>query len=95
MLSEKLSDCEKVDRLHAFIPPDSCKIDNLSQVTKRTFIQTTPRKDRVFSDASLGNGFRSGPLSPSAGTPSAFLGHQAILGQAKIARPRTKRGRLR
>jgi hypothetical protein len=43
----------------------------------------------------LGNGFRSGPLSPSAGTPSAFLGHQAILGQAKIARPRTKRGRLR
>jgi hypothetical protein len=42
--------------------------------------------------AVLGQLFRQA-LAPRP--PSAFLGHQAILGQAKIARPRTKRGRLR
>ena len=33
MLSEELPDSEKLDRLHALIPADSCKIDNLSQAT--------------------------------------------------------------
>jgi hypothetical protein len=33
MLSEELPDGEKLDRLHALIPPDACKIDNLSQAT--------------------------------------------------------------
>ena len=33
MLSEELSGAEKLDRLHALIPPDACKIDNLSQAT--------------------------------------------------------------
>jgi hypothetical protein len=33
MLSEKLSDSEKLDRLHALIPADSCKIDNLNKAT--------------------------------------------------------------
>jgi hypothetical protein len=33
MLSEELPDSEKLDRLHALIPPDACKIDNLSQAT--------------------------------------------------------------
>jgi hypothetical protein len=33
MLSEELPDSEKLDRLHALIPRDACKIDNLSQAT--------------------------------------------------------------
>jgi hypothetical protein len=33
ILSEELSDSEKLDRLHALIPPDSFKIDNLNQAT--------------------------------------------------------------
>jgi hypothetical protein len=33
MLSEQLSDTEKLDRLHALIPSDSCKIDNLNKAT--------------------------------------------------------------
>ena len=33
MLSEELPDSEKLDRLHALIPPDVCKIDNLNQAT--------------------------------------------------------------
>jgi hypothetical protein len=33
MLAEKLSGAEKLDQLHALIPPDACKIDNLSQAT--------------------------------------------------------------
>ncbi len=33
MLSKELSDSEKVDRLHALIPPDAFKIDNLNQAT--------------------------------------------------------------
>jgi hypothetical protein len=33
MLSEELRDNEKLERLHALIPPDACKIDNLSQAT--------------------------------------------------------------
>jgi hypothetical protein len=33
MLSEELPDSEKLDRLHALIPADACKIDNLSQAT--------------------------------------------------------------
>jgi hypothetical protein len=33
MLSEKLPDSEKLDRLHALIPPDAFKIDNLNQAT--------------------------------------------------------------
>jgi hypothetical protein len=33
MVSEELPDSEKLDRLHALIPPDACKIDNLSQAT--------------------------------------------------------------
>ena len=33
MLSEELPDDEKLDRLHALIPPDACKIDNLTQAT--------------------------------------------------------------
>jgi hypothetical protein len=33
MQSEELGDAEKLDRLHALIPPDACKIDNLNQAT--------------------------------------------------------------
>jgi hypothetical protein len=33
MLSEELPDSEKLDRLHALIPPDVCKIDNLNKAT--------------------------------------------------------------
>ena len=33
MHSEELSDAEKLDSLHALIPPDVCKIDNLNQAT--------------------------------------------------------------
>ena len=33
MFSEELSDSEKLDRLHALIPPESFKIDNLNQAT--------------------------------------------------------------
>jgi hypothetical protein len=33
MLSEKLSDAEKLDRLHALIPPETFKIDNLNKAT--------------------------------------------------------------
>jgi hypothetical protein len=33
MVSEELSDAEKLDSLHALIPPDVCKIDNLNQAT--------------------------------------------------------------
>ena len=33
MLSEELSDSEKLDRLHALIPSEAIKIDNLNQAT--------------------------------------------------------------
>jgi hypothetical protein len=33
MRSEELSDSEKLDSLHALIPADVCKIDNLSRAT--------------------------------------------------------------
>jgi hypothetical protein len=33
ILSKDLSDSEKLDRLHALIPPDAFKIDNLSKAT--------------------------------------------------------------
>jgi hypothetical protein len=33
LLSEELSAAEKLDRLHALIPPDAVKIDNLNQAT--------------------------------------------------------------
>jgi hypothetical protein len=33
LVSEELSDAEKLDSLHALIPPDACNIDNLSQAT--------------------------------------------------------------
>jgi hypothetical protein len=33
MLSIELPDSEKLDRLHALIPPDAFKIDNLNQAT--------------------------------------------------------------
>jgi len=33
MFSEELSDSDKLDRLHALIPPDAFKIDNLNQAT--------------------------------------------------------------
>jgi hypothetical protein len=33
VLSEELSDAEKLDSLHALIPADVCKIDNLNQAT--------------------------------------------------------------
>jgi len=33
MLSEELSDGEKLDRLHALMPPDAVKTDNLSKAT--------------------------------------------------------------
>jgi hypothetical protein len=39
MLTEKLSDTEKLDSLHALIPADSCKIDNLSQATRERLKQ--------------------------------------------------------
>ena len=31
MLSEEMPDSEKLDRLHALIPLDACKIDNLNK----------------------------------------------------------------
>jgi len=46
MLSKELSDAEKLDRLHALIPADSCKIDNLSQAT--------PAQLRLLRDRLIG-----------------------------------------
>jgi hypothetical protein len=37
MLSEKLSDSEKLDRLHALIPADAFKVDNLNHATPAEF----------------------------------------------------------
>ncbi len=39
MLSEQLSDAEKLDSLHSLIPADSCRIDNLSQATREQLRQ--------------------------------------------------------
>jgi len=39
MLAEKLSGVEKLDQLRALIPPDACKIDNLSQATRAQLSQ--------------------------------------------------------
>jgi len=39
MLSEELPDDEKLDRLHALIPPDAFKIDNLNQATAAQLTQ--------------------------------------------------------
>ncbi len=39
MVSEELSDTEKLDSLFAIIPADSCKIDNLSQATREQLKQ--------------------------------------------------------
>jgi hypothetical protein len=33
MLSEELPNSEKLDRLHALVPADACKIDNLNKAT--------------------------------------------------------------
>jgi hypothetical protein len=33
VLSKELSNSEKLDQLHALIPPDACKIDNLNKAT--------------------------------------------------------------
>ncbi len=33
MISKELNDTEILDSLYALIPPDACKIDNLSQAT--------------------------------------------------------------
>ncbi len=33
MRSEELPDSEKLDQLHALIPADACKIDNLNKAT--------------------------------------------------------------
>ena len=41
MLSEELSDSEKLDQLQALIPPDACKIDNLNQATPTQLRQLT------------------------------------------------------
>ncbi len=43
MLSKKLSDSEKLDQLHALIPADSCKIDNLRPGDTRA-VQTIERR---------------------------------------------------
>jgi hypothetical protein len=37
MLSEELSGAEKLDRLHALIPPETFKVDNLNQATPAEF----------------------------------------------------------
>ena len=37
MLSEELPDSEKLDRLHALIPADAFKVDNLNQATPAEF----------------------------------------------------------
>jgi hypothetical protein len=39
MHSEELSNTQKLDRSHALIPADSCKIDNLSQATREQLKQ--------------------------------------------------------
>jgi hypothetical protein len=39
MFSEELPDDEKLDRLHALIPLDAFKIDNLNQATPAQFKQ--------------------------------------------------------
>jgi hypothetical protein len=39
MVSEDLSDTEKLDYLRKLIPADSCKIDNLSQATREQLKQ--------------------------------------------------------
>jgi hypothetical protein len=37
MVSEELPDSEKLDRLHALIPADAFKVDNLNQATPAEF----------------------------------------------------------
>jgi hypothetical protein len=39
LVSEELSDTEKLDRLYNLIPAESCKIDNLSQATREQLKQ--------------------------------------------------------
>ena len=39
LLSEELSDTEKLDSLYTLIPADACKIDNLSQATREQLKQ--------------------------------------------------------
>ena len=39
MLSEELSDSKKLDRLHALIPADVFKIDNLNKTTPEQLAQ--------------------------------------------------------
>jgi hypothetical protein len=39
MHSEELSDAEKLDRLYAIIPADSCKINDLSKATREQLKQ--------------------------------------------------------
>jgi hypothetical protein len=41
MHSGELSDTEKLNSLYSLIPPDSCKIDNLSQATPAQLRQLT------------------------------------------------------
>ena len=42
MLSEEFPDNEKLDRLHALIPPDVFKIDSLNQAKPAQLRQLTP-----------------------------------------------------
>jgi hypothetical protein len=51
MLAEKLSGAEKLDQLHALIPPDACKIDNLSQATPAQLKQLHDRLVSYQCDA--------------------------------------------
>jgi hypothetical protein len=44
MLSEELPNSEKLDRLHALVPADACKIDNLNKATPAQLRQL---KDRL------------------------------------------------
>jgi hypothetical protein len=39
LLSEELSDTEKLDRLYGIIPADSCKINDLSKATREQLKQ--------------------------------------------------------
>jgi hypothetical protein len=44
MLSEELPNSEKLDRLHALVPADACKIDNMNKATPAQLRQL---KDRL------------------------------------------------
>jgi hypothetical protein len=85
MLSKKLSDSEKLDRLHALIPPYAVKIDILNQATPAQLRQlkdglavteAMQQLRRAELPASLSSKKRSGPYQ-NLSVAQALIGHDS------------------